>query len=67
MPSSSLVEVEVELELEVGVEVWVEVGGEVEVGLEQKYVPQIRSNHTFSVGWGGWLEIWRVRLYQLPT
>ena len=69
MPSSSLVEVEVEDEDEVGVEVWVlvEVGGEVDVGVEQKYVPQIRSNFTFLVGWGGWLEIWRVRLSQLPT
>ena len=45
MPSSSLVEVEV----------WVEVGAEVEVGVEQKYVPQIRSNFTFLVGWGGWV------------
>ena len=45
MPSSSLVEVEVEVE--------VEVGGEVKVGVEQKYVPQIRSNFTFSVGWCG--------------
>ena len=61
MPSSSLVEVEVEVWVEI------EVGGEVEVGVEQKYVPQIRSNFTFSVGWGGWLEIWRVRLSQLPT
>ena len=63
VPSSSLVEVEVEVEVEVGVEVevWVEVevGCEVEVGVEQKYVPP--------VGWGGWLEIWRVRLSQLPT
>ena len=40
MPSSSLVEVGV--------------GGEVEVGVEQKYVPQIRSKFTFLVGWGGW-------------
>ena len=22
----------------------------------------MESNFTFSVGWGGWLEIWRVRL-----
>ena len=22
----------------------------------------MESNLTFSVGWGGWLEIWRVRL-----
>ena len=40
MPSSSLVEVEVE------VEVGVEVGVEVEFGV----------GLTFSVGWGGWLE-----------
>ena len=55
MPSSSLVEVEVEDEVGVKVEVWVrvEVVGEVEVGVEQKYVPQIRSNFTFLVGWGG--------------
>ena len=57
VPSSSLVEVEVEVWVEVWVEV--EVWGEVEVGVEQKYVPP--------VGWGGWLEIWRVRLSQLPT
>ena len=46
MPSSSLVGVEVEVWVEV------EVGGEVEVGVgvEQKYVPQIRSKFTFSVG-----------------
>ena len=50
MPSSSLVEVEVEAE--VGVEVGV--GGSRMVGL------------TFSVRWvewvGGWVEIWRVKL-----
>ena len=53
VPSSSLVEVEVEVWVEVwvDVEVWGEV--EVEVGVEQKYVLQIRSNFTFSVGWGG--------------
>ena len=57
MPSSSLVEVEVEDEVGVKVKVWVEVedGGEVEVGVEQKYVPQIRPNFLFwSGGVGGW-------------
>ena len=43
MPSSSLVEVEVEFGVEV--EVWVEF----EVGVEQKYVPHIRPNVTFSL------------------
>ena len=56
VPSSSLVEVEVEVEVEVGVEVevWVEVEVGCEVEVERKYVPP--------VGWGGWLEIWRVKL-----
>ena len=54
MPSSSLVE----LELEVGVEVWVgvEVGAEVEVGVEVGvWVKMQFSFLTFSVRWVGGL------------
>ena len=48
MPSSSLVEVEVEVGVEDGVEGYVTVGGvRVGVGL------------TFSVGWVGWVGGWR--------
>ena len=59
MPSSSLVEVE----FEVGVEVEVEVGDEVGVMQNANAMnEQIRSNFTFSVGWGGWLEKVRIKL-----
>ena len=68
MPSSSLVEVEVEVGVEVGVEVevgvgvevWVEVGVEVGVGA---WVKMQFSFLTFSVRWvGGWEEKWRLKL-----
>ena len=53
MPSSSLVEIEVEVEVELGVEVCV--GVEVEVGVEVGvWVKMQFSFLTFLGGWGGW-------------
>ena len=63
MQSPSVVEVKVgvglEVEVEFGVEVEVEVV--VEVGVEVGGV-RVGVGLTFSVGWSGWLEIWRVKL-----
>ena len=59
MPSSSLVEVEVD----VGVEVEVGVGFEVEVGIEV----QVDFETTFSVGVGGWLEKTGLKLSHLQS
>ena len=63
MPSSSLVEVEVEFVVEVWVEVEVEVEMVVEVGVE--VVVEVGGSG-MGLGLlfrsGGWLEIWRVKL-----
>ena len=73
MPSSSLVEIEIEVgvEFEVGVElevgIGVEVGVEVEIGVEVEVGVGVWGGRCW--GWayffgrvGGWLEIWRVKL-----
>ena len=70
MPSSSLVEVEDEVGVKV--EVWVRfrLGVKLRLGLNKSLFPkqgQIILFRLGGVGWGGWLEIWRVRLSQLST
>ena len=61
MPSSSLVEFEVEIGVEVEVGVGVEV--EVEVGVKLR----VEINFHWG-GWpAGWLDYWRIKLSQLPT
>ena len=57
MPSSSVVEVEVEVGIEVEVGVEVEFGVEAEVDFET----------TFSVGVGGWLEKTGLKLSHLQS
>ena len=67
MPSSSLVDVEIEVGVKVGVEVWVEV--EFEVGVEDGVEAEVKfRDQNYFFGVGGWLEKWRIKpIFQLEV